>query len=218
MSTRNRLLRASSLVLVAALACGCALTSKSDPVIFRYFTPNLVPPPATARPNHADRGLGLRLGRVDSAPYIKERIAFHDADHEVGYYDELRWTERPELYLRRALGRALFEEQGLKELIAGTPTLEIHLDSFEEVRAPRHVARLQVTWMLRDELVVKTQKSFTIERPIQSGKTEAVANAIAGAMSDALIEAVEAIVGEVVVELSRAPAPALAAGCPTASP
>lgn len=218
MNFRTQLPRVLSLALLTALAPGCALTSKADPVLFRYFTPNLAPLPAPPREARAQRGLDLRLGRIDSAPYIKERIAFHEADHEVGYYDELRWTEKPELYLRRAMSRALFEEQGIRQLIVGTPTLEIRLEAFEEVRAPRHVARLQVIWMLRDEAVVEVQKSFTIERPIPPAKADAVANAIASAMSEALAEAVTTIVDGVVAELSRPRPQAVPPGCPTASP
>src|SRR5207245_1495973 len=62
------------LVAVTALLCaGCALTSKSDPVTLRYFTPDAVPSPtrAAVAADGAGRGLELRISRVNAAANIK---------------------------------------------------------------------------------------------------------------------------------------------------
>ena len=122
------------------LATGCALTSKSDSVILRYFTPERVMAHGTAGaqvqgvpPGGAK--MQLHLGRVVASSYLRERIAFRDSDYEIGYYDDLRWTERPDAYVRRAMMRGLFEEQSIGRLISGGgPTLDNDLTAFEELR------------------------------------------------------------------------------------
>ena len=194
-------------VAIAALALGgCALTSKSDSVIFRYFTPErVVARAADAAPRAPSAShLQLRVGRVGASTYLKDRIAFRDSDYEVGYYDELRWTERPEAYVRRALVRALFEDQPIRQIISGPgPTVDVELSAFEELRAPRHAARVELTWILRDDQAVLLQRTFLVERPIVEAKSETSASAVATAMSEALGEAVKAMVTGIVAELSR---------------
>ena len=196
--------RPALLGLGCLLLSGCALINKADAVIFRYFTPAGVAPASTADSGKG-RGVGLelRLGRVNAATYFKDRIVHRDETREVTYYDELRWTEKPEDYLRRAIGRALFEVEGMRELV-GRPgaTLEIVLDAFDELRAPRHVAHVEVTWLVRDEQAVRLQHSFSVERPIADVKQTKRPNAIAEAMADALAEAVSTIADGVVNEMS----------------
>jgi cholesterol transport system auxiliary component len=199
-------LRFALVALTAVVGAGCALTSKSDPVTLRYFTPDAVAAPThvPVGPDADGRGLELRIGRVNAASNIKDRIAFRDESHEVGYYEELRWSEKPESYLRRAVGRALFEEHGMRELVGRSgATLEIELDAFEELLAPRHVARVEVTWLMRDEQAVQLQRSFTVERPIESVAAPKRANALASAMAAALGEAVGSIATDVVGEMLR---------------
>ena len=108
------MMRARSVMLLMFLGASvgtsaCALTSKADLVETRYFSPERVKPAAETTPRTAaSRGtLELRLGRVSSGPSLRERIAYRDAAYELGYYDDLRWTERPETYVRRGLGHAL---------------------------------------------------------------------------------------------------------------
>jgi cholesterol transport system auxiliary component len=205
----RRLRRWTFLAALAMAPLGCAFFTKSDPVVLRYFTPETL----AARPDSPGVTLAmrptafdLRLGRVNSASYVKDRIAFRDKNFEVGYYENMRWTEKPESYLRRALGRALFEEQGVRQIISGPgPTLDVDLDAFEELRSPRHVARMQVTWVLHDDQHVQREETFTVERPIASG--ESGPDAIAGAMAGAFDESVQRVVTRVVGVLSQPAAP-----------
>ena len=221
MRSNSRLGVAAIVGLTCAALSGCALTQKSDPVTLRYFAPDSA---SASREPASDaslgRGLELRIGRVNAASSIKDRISFRDETHEVGYYDDLRWSEKPEAYLRRAVGRALFEDRGVRELV-GRPgsTLEVELDAFEELRAPRHVARVEVTWMLRDEQEVKLQRTFSVERPIAAVAADRRADAIASAMAAALGEAVSTIASGAVGEMSREraaapPAPVAGAAAP----
>ena len=197
--------RVFSAALAVLLGAGCALTSKSDSVNFRYFTPEGAPARNAATPGKqgTSTNLELRLGRVNAASYIKDRIAYRASEYEVGFYEELRWTEKPEAYVRRALVRSLFEENGVKEVISGPGLiLEVDLDAFEELRTPRHAAYVRLTWMLHGAQAVLVQKTFTVERPLTSSGAEAVA----GALADALQEAIHAMVTEVLGEVARSAA------------
>lgn len=198
---------------IAALAAGCALTSKSDSVILRYFTPERVsvrtPPPAPpAAASSAGPGLQLHLGRVVTVTYLRERIAFRDSDYEIGFYDDLRWTERPDAYVKRAMVRALFEDQPIKQIVSGSgPTLDVEVTAFEELRIPRHAARVEITWRLYDAFSVLAQKTVLVERPIAEPPSTINASAVATAMSEALSLAVKDAVAGVVVALPPSPVP-----------
>src|SRR4051794_38545045 len=67
------------------------------------------PSRSTARPpdGGSPRDLPLYLGRVGSSSYLRERVVFRDPDHKVGFYEDRRWTERPEAYVQRARERRL---------------------------------------------------------------------------------------------------------------
>jgi cholesterol transport system auxiliary component len=200
------LLRATLVITLSNVTLGCAFFTKSDPVVFRYFSPETIgdrPDPAGVAQAMPPSRLDLRMGRINAASYVKDRIAFRDKDFEIGYYEELRWTEKPEAYLRRALGRALFEEQGVRRIISGSgPTLDVDLDAFEELRSPRHAARIQVTWVLHDDQRVQIQETFTIERVIASTEPSGPAG-IAAAMAEAFNESVKRVVARVMVALSQ---------------
>ncbi len=204
--TTHRLRSWTVLAALATAPLGCAFFTKSDPVVLRYFTPEtLAVTPDPSGVAVAMRPFDLRLGRVNAASYVKDRIAFREKSFEVGYYEELRWTEKPEAYLRRALGRELFERQGVRQIISGPgPTLDVDLNVFEELRSPRHAARMQVTWVLHDDQHVQREQTFTVERPIAAG--ESGPDAIARAMAEAFDESVQAVVTRVIGVLSQ-PAP-----------
>jgi cholesterol transport system auxiliary component len=204
-SSLSRMTLVALVATLTASALGCAFFTKSKPVVLRYFTPEATstpPQPAGVAMPMRPEGLDLRLGRVNAASYLKDRIAFRDGSFEIGYYEDFRWTEKPEAYLRRALGRALFEEQGVHQVISGVgTTLDVDLDAFEEVRSPRHVARIQVTWALRDDERVQLQETFAIERPIPSTEPGAPGE-LAAAMAAAFDESVRHIVVRVMAALA----------------
>ncbi len=189
------------------LQLGCALTSKSDPLVARYFSPESAATPVDPVPL---RGHELRLGRVNSAAYIKDKIVFRDSAYEVGYYEERRWTEKPETYVRRALGRALFDRRGIQQIMYGSgTTLDVDVIAFEEVRAPAHVGRVQLAYALYDDRVVRLSRSITVERPIAFAAGDAAADAIVQALSLALADCVDLVAEKTASELgSSAPPPA----------
>jgi hypothetical protein len=197
-------------MLFGALAlpgAGCALLTKSDSVYVRYFTPEpreRGESVLAVTSSRASSTLSVRLGRVNALSYLKDRIAFRDADYEIAFHDLWQWTEKPESYLRLGMERALFEQRGVRQIISGTgPTLELELDAFDEVRSPHHVARVQVTWLLYGDQTVLVQNTVTVDRAIPVGADAKDPEPLVSAMSDALGDVIEDVVAGVMPALSR---------------
>ena len=198
-------------LLVAAVAVigasGCALLSKSAPIKPRYFSPERpadVPQAAARGPVPAAE---LRLGRVGSVANLDEMLVFRDSPREVGYYRLRRWTEAPDQYLRRRLTRVLFEERGLREVVSGSgPTLDVQLTAFEEVRAPRRLARVQVIVKLHDDRLVSWEETVTVELPVVVARGGDPADASVEAIGQALRAVVDRIADRVVLDLAGPPA------------
>jgi uncharacterized lipoprotein YmbA len=195
------------MVVISALALsGCALTGKSDPMEVRYFTPQSSKSSGGARtaPTAVPPGpepLGLALGRVRASAYLRERIPYRASANELGFYEGLRWTERPESYLRRALSASLFEQRGLEPVLAGPgATLEVELIAFEETREPR-VARLQAVYLLYGGGLPSIERTITVERAIE--RTEDPTLGVVQALAAALDEGVARISDEVIARLSE---------------
>ncbi len=210
MKTHTPLARARGLALaaIAALgalaalgASGCALTSKADIVEIRHFSPERVrprltstdaaaQPPFPAAPNGA---LEVRLGRITSGRNLRERIAFRDAAYELGYYEDLRWTERPETFVRRELGRALFEEHGLHRVVRGdAPTLDVEVIAFDDLRlSSGRAARVQLRVILFDERGVMYEETVTVDRPALASRPKI--EDVVAAMAEALDAAADAV-------------------------
>jgi ABC-type uncharacterized transport system auxiliary subunit len=205
--------RAAFAVIVVALApsTGCALLSKSDPTLLRYYSLD-VPRHREHPPGSPAAGalpLQLRVGRVNAASYIRDRIAFRASSVEVGYYDD-RWTEKPEAYVRRDLARALFEDEGVQEIVSGVgPTLDVDVDSFENL-PESHAAVVQLSWQLRDDSVVLQRQTIRVQRPLEQeptgGSTQrSLALALSGALDDAIDQIVKAVVPKLAVTPSASP-------------
>jgi cholesterol transport system auxiliary component len=200
-----------------SMLTACALLSKAPPLQPRYFTPEdgpaLFAGGAEARASTSGAML-LRLGRVSAGPHLRERIVYRDSDHEVGYYEDRRWTERPEAYLRRALARMLFEERGLQRAVSGVaPTLEVELVAFEEIRAPAHKARMQVIITLDDDRVSSLEETITVEQDVPSVAKDQSAGALAATLSATMRLGVAQIAERVAAKLATLPPGLPAAPC-----
>lgn len=179
---------------------GCALLSKGEVGTRRFYTLDQHAPVARAKGEAL--GAELRLGRVTAGACGSELMMVRQSPFEVSFDEERRWTQRPEVSLRRTLSRVLFEELGLRSVLGGAgPVLDVELLEFEEVRAPAHVGRVTIAWTLGDERVVWAQRTLSVERPIS--RADAEGEAIAQAISGALQEAVETIGPQVRTELAR---------------
>jgi cholesterol transport system auxiliary component len=217
----------SRIALPAALALvtGCALTSKADIVEIRYFSPEQVKPhlnggdastaPAAPAPNDA---LEVRLGRVSSGSNLRERIAFRDAAYELGYYEAWRWTERPETFVRRELGRTLYEEHGLHRVFNGAaPTLDVEVIAFDDLRLDKgRAARVQIKAILSDDSGVLWEDTLTVDRPVsvEKPKIEDVVAAMAGALDTAADQVTAKVQAALVARRASAASAAAASATP----
>lgn len=201
-------------LLGAVLLPGCALLGKGELRVPRTFTPEYEG--AAAAPA-GQPGPRLRLGRVEGGAHLRERPVTRGAGGEVRYAEGWRWTERPEVYLRQALARALFEERGLTEVHAGRGvTLEVELLAFEEVDEP-HAARLRARLVLRDDRVSLLVDTVTVDEPIPPGGPADRAPAVVAALSRALRAGVDHLADLATARLAEQPAPGPGAG-PGAAP
>lgn len=193
--------------LSALFVLGCALTSKSEAIEPRYFSPErsgAIEKPASAPAGPAAE---LRIGRISAATYLDERMVFRDSAVELGYYQEKRWTEPPEEYLRRRLERELFEKRGLRHVVSGSaPTLEVELTAFEEIRKPKRIARVQVSARLQDSRLVRWEETLTVDQPVAESSNDEGADETVEAVSLALVAVVNQIADRVTKELATLPA------------
>jgi ABC-type uncharacterized transport system auxiliary subunit len=202
--------RAAGIATVAGLtsASACALLSKSEPNVPRYFSPETSVAPAAGTASAQASGLELRLGVVKADGYIQDKIVHRDSAYEVGYYDERLWTDKPEAYVRRALARDLFDRRGVREVVSGVgTTLDVDVVAFEEVMAPQHVGRIELNYVLYDDRIVRLSRSITVERPIAEKKGDAMAGAAVEAMAEALSAAVDGVADATVAELRTEASP-----------
>jgi hypothetical protein len=188
-----------------ALCSGCALTSKAQPLSPRYFSPE---PSESEQVPVAGRGpeLELRLGEVEAASQLEERMAYRSSELELGYKESWRWTEPPRAYVRRALLRELFERRGLTRVVSGpAPTLDVELSSFEEIRGQPPRARVELWISLSGARHALLERSVRVEQPLASATAQDEPLRLTAALSLALGDAV-ARVGELVTaELAELP-------------
>jgi uncharacterized lipoprotein YmbA len=188
-------------LMLGVLSPGCALTSKGEAMAPRYFNPE---PPARARTEAAPQGLELRLGQVSSASHLDERLSYRVSAAEVGFYNDLRWTEPPEAYLRRALERELFEQLKLTRVVTGSaPVLDVELTAFEELRESPTRVRVTLTFGLRDDRRALLERSLELEAPLAEKSGGDPAQRVAEALANTLQRAVQQVGSDVVQRLTE---------------
>jgi ABC-type uncharacterized transport system auxiliary subunit len=179
--------------VIFALASGCALTEKSKPLDVTFYTPECI---RTGVESHqAAPGPALRLGRVASGTDLGERIVTRDGSYKVVYYDGRRWTERPQLYVQRALTRTLFEESGFhRALVGDVPTLDVEVLNFEEVTTPvQHAARITLRLILSTDRVL-FEDTVAVSEPVTGAHFDDFVAAMAralGTVSDEVVRRVD---------------------------
>jgi cholesterol transport system auxiliary component len=198
MTPRTMLTKGARFVLLYLYCslCGCALTSKADVVPIRYFSPERLSPPAPpSAPSAMPRE--LKLGRVSSGSNLRERIAYRQARYELGYYDDLRWTEKPETYVRRAMGQSLFESGRFRRALHGpAPTLDVEVLAFDDLRLDgRRAAHVAFKFVLYDSVGVRLER--TVAEEIRVNEPEPRIEDVVEGMSQALERAVSKVVASV---------------------
>lgn len=193
-------------VPAALLLSGCALVNKAEPLDVTYYDPAFPEANRAVTPTTADV-IELRLDRVTSAEHLDSRIAYRENSVQIGFYDEQRWAERPEAYLRRALARALFTGRGVVQALGGArPALEAELVAFEEVRSKRgRRARASIQFVLRQGPRVLANDLITVERPVTDDSGAALARALGAALDDASSEVATRAVKTLRESLAQAP-------------
>lgn len=186
-----------ALLLVAALPlAGCLTRAEVAPA--RYFRPG--PPPAIGEaPAAPGPRSPLRLRDVTAADHLRERMVWSTAAHEVGFYEQARWTEPPAAYVEDALSRALFERGPfVRASGADAPVLDVHVLAFEEVTErptdPAHQARVALHVLLTGpDGQALVERTIVGTAPLTGAEPEASAAAIGVAMDQAVRAAVEAV-------------------------
>lgn len=170
---------AAVLIVAALLSGGCALTSRGRSLDIRWYTPEQArESPAVAE---LQGNCPLQLRRVTSGADLGTRIAFGDGMYRVGYHEELRWTERPDRYLRRALERRLFEDGVFQHITTG-PTLDAELLDFKEVKSPAvHSARVAVRVVLTSD-ADQFNRTVVVSRPVAGERFDDFVAAMASAL------------------------------------
>lgn len=134
---------ATALVALSTAACRMSPPSAQP----RYFEPQL---PVETAAAEMQRGFALRIAEVKAAAHLEDRLVWSNEHGEIGYYELLRWTDEPGVYLDRALGRELFEQRGFQRSARlDAPSLEVSLLAFQQ--------RLQWTrdGLVPEEIVVQ---------------------------------------------------------------
>jgi cholesterol transport system auxiliary component len=191
---------------LALVIGGCALTSKGDALSPRFFSPE---PELNAKtlPEPAGPPLELRLGQVEAASYLEERISYRPRPSELAYYEDRRWTEAPEHYLRRALAHELFERRHLRRIVSGRgATLDVELTAFEELRGTPAKVRLALSYTVHEDGQSSLERSLVVERALVQTNEPDPARQVAAALALALADAVSRVSEEVTRTL-RAPIP-----------
>jgi cholesterol transport system auxiliary component len=208
-------------LLVIALAAsgslaGCSMFSRSSPVEVRYFSPEPAPvagarptptktplqPTGATEPSTRERR-SVRLGRIAPSEHLREEIVRRESPYEIDVYENRLWTEPPDVYVRRALERALFERRGLEEALRGaTLTLHVEVTGFEETVHPHHAGRVQLRYRLENAQRVVDSGVITVESPAAGTEFSAVVAAIGAALDEASTRVAEAVVRELAAQPS----------------
>lgn len=202
-------MRASASLCGLVFVCSfsaCALTGKGNALYPRFFSPEVetadvgpTPPPGPP--------LALRLGQVEAASHVEERFAYRVEPSELSYYEDRRWTEPPDRYLRRALERELFQRRGIRRTVSGPgATLDIELTAFEELRTPPARVRLALSFSLHDDRQSELERHVVVERPLPTSSSPPSGPDVAAALSLALAAAVQTVSDQVAQGL-HAPVP-----------
>lgn len=188
-------------VILAAAMPGCALLGKSDALVVRYFTPETTRPQLTSAPltSPAPANLTLRFGRVSSGKHLRDRMVYRDTAWELGFYEDRRWTENPEVFVRHTLDMKLFERAGIQRVVSGAgPTLEVEVLAFDELRfPPARAGRVQLKIVVHDDHVVLLDETITVDKPVTSKSPEAAVAAISEALDaagDQVAQRVKAVI------------------------
>jgi cholesterol transport system auxiliary component len=128
----------------------------------------------------------LHIRRVSATTDLATRIAFGDGAYEVGYYEQRRWTESPDLYVRRALDRALCQERAFRcDGEGDAALLEVDVLRFQEVKTEKaHSALVSLRVVLTTDRPLLDDTIQVVE-PVDGTSFDDVVAAIGRALDEA---------------------------------
>ena len=166
-------------IAVALALAGCALTQKSAPRELRYFTP-----PLSNVASHEGKPCGhIELGRVIASGSLRYPIQHEVSPVEIRPYETLRWTEIPDVFVKRSIARALYDKEPLEQTIGEGAVLDIDVIAFEETS--EHAGRVRLRYELHDDTRVLSHGVITRERAAASQSIDQVVVAIGQALDEA---------------------------------
>jgi cholesterol transport system auxiliary component len=186
------------LLLALAPLAACSLTSKSTPLDIHYFSPESAAAPEPPALPAARAATTLELGRVTSSASLRSRIAHRDSAFRIGLYETRRWTDDPDVYVRRALTRELFDRGAFARAVDGRhPILDVEVVAFEAVTTgPSAAGRVVLRYELHDDRAVLTGGVVSATRPAEGTDFEAIVAAISAALDEATANLVAAVAPE----------------------
>ena len=192
MTDRSLAAVAVAILLVPAIAstptltstAGCALMSRGKSLDVRWYTAEQ--PRESLGVAEIQGGCPLRLGHLTSGTDLGTRIAFGDGVYQVGYYEDLRWTEHPGQYVQRALERALFESGIFWSAMTGpAPTLDVELLDFKEIKSPMvHAARVAVRVFVVSDAEQHFERTVVVSQPVAGDRFDDFVAAMARALQE----------------------------------
>lgn len=184
------------LALVAVATCalqgaGCALTRKSAPVDVHYYSPAITADVQTTA--QGPPRARVRLGRITTGSHLRYAIARRTSAVQLQLYELDRWTDTPDVYVKRSLEHALFEAKPIEQATSGGGIfLDVDVLAFEEVGSPP-AGRVQLRYRLRDNESVLAADTVTIVRPSRSARLADVVVAIGSALDAATAQIAERV-------------------------
>lgn len=165
---------------------GCNILSPHPPVNQRFFHPLAKTPPVG---NSVVKPMTLRLGRISSAPYLRDRMIVRLSDVEVTFDEQSRWAAPPELLIEHAIHRVFNRSRGfvLSES-PSAPILDVAVVRFEGDMDGKKA------WVVLDARVQDRQTGELhwvrkqCSAPIATSSPEALARAIGVAVAENLGE------------------------------
>lgn len=183
--------------VAALILASCTFTTSSAPRELRYFAPEVSPrvPGVIAVAGPPCRR--VRLGRTSTASDLGLPIVRRVSSAEVQPYETLRWTEAPDIYVRRALVHALFDAGSLEQAIEGDLVLDVAVLGFEQSGRPGAASgRVELEFELRDDHRVFARGDANAERPATDTSIEAVVAATSEALAAAADEVARRVAAE----------------------
>ncbi|MEL6712355.1 MAG: hypothetical protein AAFP86_01195 [Planctomycetota bacterium] len=174
------------------LLAGCVDLGPRDSTPIRFFSAD--PPRAV---DGSEGTANVVVASVRGAEHLAERVVWRGAGPELGFHEDLRWSEPPAVSLERRLLRAF---PGVRAEPSAF-RLEATLEALEEVRVGSHEGRAVVSVALRrgtGTLVLRRTCEGLAPIAAEDGSS------VAQGLVDALDRATEAATSAVRAEVDRA--------------